>query len=275
MVSKDGNSNSILEFYMKANGNSYQQLSFLSFGKNITWLTFADLDSNGAVDIFLVALEGNNTYNSYAILNPNVPPDICAASNNFPFLATSLQLISLPAAYSLPSNSNIKFADINFDGLPDMLGLFSVGKFKRASVLMNNGGLSFGVVGGLNIEEVSSIDNPVQLCAFDFGENGKVDLLVVNQVPTEQGGQAYVRTSIINNIIDDSLFIKILPLLVTSAGFDSNSLSAAIGITVQWRITNLNGDKTIALLNQRSQWNYGTLQLPFVTAGLGRTNNYI
>jgi hypothetical protein len=86
---------------------------------------------------------------------------------------------------------------------------------------------------------------------------------------------AFVRTSIINNIIDDSLFIKILPLLATSDDFDSKNINSAIGVTVQWRNTNLNGDKTIALLNQKSQWNFGTLQLPFVTGGLGRTNNYI
>lgn len=29
------------------------------------------------------------------------------------------------------------------------------------------------------------------------------------------------------------------------------------------------------MLNQKSQWNYGTLQMPFSTNGLGRTNNYI
>jgi hypothetical protein len=100
-------------------------------------------------------------------------------------------------------------------------------------------------------------------------------MIVVNQVTTEDGSMAYVRTSIVNNLIDDSLFIKILPLLASSSDFDSNSQNAAIGVTIEWRITNLDGDKTIALLNQKSQWNYGTLQLPFVTAGLGRTNNYI
>jgi hypothetical protein len=36
--------NSVLEFYQKSNGNTYQQLSTLSLGKNITWLTYADLD---------------------------------------------------------------------------------------------------------------------------------------------------------------------------------------------------------------------------------------
>lgn len=28
-------------------------------------------------------------------------------------------------------------------------------------------------------------------------------------------------------------------------------------------------------MNQKSQWNYGTLQLPFASSGLGRTNNYV
>lgn len=72
------------------------------------------------------------------------------------------------------------------------------------------------------------------------------------------------------------MFIKIWPLSQTStyqAG--SNRLASAYGITIQWRITKLDGNKKISLLNQKTQWNYGTLQLPFITGGLGRTNNYV
>jgi integrin alpha FG-GAP repeat containing protein 1 len=99
---------------------------------------------------------------------------------------------------------------------------------------------------------------------------------VINQVTKQDGTIAFVRNSIVNNIIEDTLFIKILPLLVTSSDdFEGTNINSAIGVTVQWRITNLNGDKTISLLNQKFQWNYGSLQLPFVTVGLGRTNNYI
>lgn len=156
-----------------------------------------------------------------------------------------------------------------------MVGLFSVGKFKRATVLLNSGGKVFHTVDGLNIEAVSGVDNPVQVCPFDFGENGKMDVIVVSQATTEQGEAVFLRTSVVNNIIDDSLFITILPVLASSPDFDSGSINAAIGVTVQWRITNIDGDKTIALLNQKTQWNYGSLQLPFVTDGLGRTNNYI
>jgi len=88
--------------------------------------------------------------------------------------------------------------------------------------------------------------------------------------------QAYVRTSIVNNIIEDTLFIKILPLLPSSSSdLSSTDISAAMGITIEWRVTNLDGDKTISVLNQKFQWNYGSLQQPFVTSGLGRTNNYI
>lgn len=52
-------------------------------------------------------------------------------------------------------------------------------------------------------------------------------------------------------------------------------MSSAFGITMQWRITKLDGYKKISLLNQKSQCNYGTLQLPYVIGGLGRTNNYV
>jgi hypothetical protein len=51
--------------------------------------------------------------------------------------------VKLPAGYAVASNSNIKFADVNLDGLPDMLGLFTIGKFKRATILLNGGGNTF------------------------------------------------------------------------------------------------------------------------------------
>ena len=31
------------------------EYSVVSLGMNVTWLTYADLDANGAVDIFIVA----------------------------------------------------------------------------------------------------------------------------------------------------------------------------------------------------------------------------
>ena len=49
-----------------------------------------------------------------------------------------------------------------------MVGLFAIGKFKRATILVNSGGLAFSEFGGVNIESVSTIDNPVQACAFDL-----------------------------------------------------------------------------------------------------------
>ena len=84
------------------------------------------------------------------------------------------------------------------------------------------------------------------------------------------------RTFFMNNVKDDTLFIKILPLSQTSTyEKGSNKISSAYGVTLQWRITKLDGYKKISLINQKYQWNHGTLQLPFVSAGLGRTNNYV
>lgn len=65
-------------------------------------------------------------------------------------------------------------------------------------------------------------------------------------------------------------------MLPSSANdFESQQVVSAVGVTLQWRITKLDGDKSISVLNQKFQWNHGTLQLPFSTTGLGRTNNYI
>ena len=101
-------------------------------------------------------------------------------------------------------------------------------------------------------------------------------MLIISNATKSDGSTGLPRYSIINNLIEDTLFIKVLPLLPSSSSdFSSKTLTAAVGVTIQWRLTNLNGDKTISTASQKSQWNHGVLQLPFTTKGLGRTNNYI
>ena len=96
------------------------------------------------------------------------------------------------------------------------------------------------------------------------------------EVKDSDGSTAITRSAIINNVKDDTLFLKILPLSQNAEyEIGSNKLSPAFGISIQWRITELSGDKTIQILSQKSQWNHGVLQLPFSSGGLGRTNNYV
>ena len=61
----------------------------------------------------------------------------------FPFKATTSQRMKIPSEYKFVSDTNPKFADFNFDGLPDILGIFSVDEFKKASILLNKGNLKF------------------------------------------------------------------------------------------------------------------------------------
>ena len=121
--------------------------------------------------------------------------------------------------------------------------------------------------------------NPFQVTFFDYSEDGKLDLLVIineSQIVNEVQVTIPVRLSIINNLQQDTLFIKILPLSPTS-DYEStiSNISSAFGVTIQWYITLLDGSKQVQLLNQKSQVNYGALQLPFSLTGLGRTNNYV
>jgi len=48
-----------------------------------------------------------------------------------------------------------------------------------------------------------------------------------------------------------------------------------MGVTIQWLITDIDGNKNVKIANQYFQQNYGSLQLPYAQSGLGRTNNYI
>ncbi len=186
-----------------------------------------------------------------------------------------MQRINIPSTHILLSDSNIKIADFNFDGYPDLLGIFSVGTYRKTTILVNQKNLNFAVFDA-NLEPLHQVSNPLQTCLYDFTESGKISILVISNVSKSDGSLGLPRTSIINNVIEDTLFIKILSLLPSSSDdFESKALINSIGVTIEWRITNLDGDKTISVLNQKSQWNFGSLQPPFSTSGLGRTNNYI
>ena len=53
IVMLSGSSNNKLELYIKNNHNGYDY-SEMSIGKNVTWMSFGDFDSNGSPDIFFV-----------------------------------------------------------------------------------------------------------------------------------------------------------------------------------------------------------------------------
>ena len=43
----------------------------------------------------------------------------------------------------LTSNGIVKIGDFNFDGFPDLLGIYSVDGFRKVSILKNKGNLVF------------------------------------------------------------------------------------------------------------------------------------
>jgi hypothetical protein len=267
-----GQGNNLLELYYKTSHNGYQYSS-LVLNKNVTWLSFADLDGNGATDMFLVIFE-NNEYVPYILTNSNSPGELCETFGRTSYELGNMRTVALPENYKLVEDSNIKIGDYDFDGFPDLMGIFAVDGYRKVSILGNND-LSFGVLDA-NMEPLNQVNNPIQACPYDFNEEGKISILVISQATKANGSTGLPRSSIINNLIEDTLFIKILPLLPSSSSdFQSTALVGGIGVTIQWRLTNLNGDKTISVVNQKIQWNFGTLQLPFATHGLGRTNNYI
>ena len=58
-----------------------------------------------------------------------------------------MKAIKLPEFYKITETSGIKFGDLNLDGFPDMIGIFSVKTLKSASILMNKGDFLFALSG--------------------------------------------------------------------------------------------------------------------------------
>lgn len=65
------------------------------------------------------------------------------------------------------ADSNIKIGDFNYDGYPDLLGIFSLNSYRTVTVLANRPGLKFQELDA-DMEPLSQITNPLQTCLYDF-----------------------------------------------------------------------------------------------------------
>lgn len=160
-----GTNNNFLEIYIKNNHNAYEY-SFIDLTKNMSWMSFTDLDANGAPDILLVSLEQGN-YLPYALQNSNHPGDICQTFSAPSFSASNLRAITLPTGYQILADSNLKVGDFNFDGFPDILGIYSIDSFRKVSILSNRHNLAFSVLDA-DMAPLQQITNPLQACLYDF-----------------------------------------------------------------------------------------------------------
>lgn len=95
----------------------------MDIGKNISWLSFEDLNADGASDLLFISWE-TGRYILYMIRNLNIPGTICQSFDSPAYQPERLEKINLPQEHILLSDTNIKIADFNFDGYPDFLGIF-------------------------------------------------------------------------------------------------------------------------------------------------------
>ena len=75
--------------------------------------------------------------------------------------------MTLPNKYNLVADSNIKLGDFNFDGYPDLLGIYSVDGYRKVSILSNKDHLHFDVLDA-EMAPLNQITNPLQACLYDF-----------------------------------------------------------------------------------------------------------
>lgn len=69
--------------------------------------------------------------------NVNSPVDICKVYSSPPFNPNKMVAANLPSTHRIIKDSNIKIGDFNFDGYPDLLGVFSINSFRTVSILAN------------------------------------------------------------------------------------------------------------------------------------------
>ena len=138
------------------------------------------------------------------------------------------------------SNSSMLVNDVNTDGYPDLLVSVMNGGSVRSYLYFNvecegckNGrGFEYNSV----FDVVKNVEGQMVTASFfDLGEDGAVDIVLNVK---KNSTSSFTLVTFMNNLKEDSFFIKALPLSSFSSS-DDDRMASVFGTTFQWRITTL------------------------------------
>ncbi len=85
----------------------------------------------------------------------------------------------MPPNYEFSEKTALHFNDVNADGLPDIFTLMEQNGYTKVLMLMNGGNLHFSKYE--DEWKAYEINNAVQTLFYDFGEDGKMDLMIISE----------------------------------------------------------------------------------------------
>ena len=166
----------------------------------------------------------------------------------------------------------LKFIDINQDSYPDFITILKNKKTKTnlpivflSQKILYDDNFKGEIRRTYSKSEIYSFEeytNIISVSFFDFGDNGKMDLLFIDSNINSIG--------LYNQNLYDSYTMKSILL------FNSNCFYCyEFGSTQRFITTNIDGTRRMDLSIQFSQNTISALNLPFAYLGIGRSNNYI
>ena len=166
----------------------------------------------------------------------------------------------------------LKFIDINQDSYPDFITILKNKKTKTnlpivflSQKILYDDNFKGEIRRTYSKSEIYSFEeytNIISVSFFDFGDNGKMDLLFIDSNINSIG--------LYNQNLYDSYTMKSILL------FNSNCFYCSeFGSTQRFITTNIDGTRRMDLSIQFSQNTVSALNLPFAYLGIGRSNNYI
>lgn len=87
--------------------------------------------------------------------------------------------VKLPRDYQLSQNSIPHFNDLNADGLPDIFTMMELNGYTKVLILINQGNLHFNKYD--DQWRAYDLNNPEQTLFYDYGEDGKMDLMILSE----------------------------------------------------------------------------------------------
>jgi hypothetical protein len=177
--------------YEKQSNNNYslsRTVKLLTDGsaiEEIHTVTFSDLDNTGSVDLVFL-YKSNGKYHLKALMNSFSPDNVCAVSGQgvFPYKDQNISslldfVFVMPQNYEFFEKTVLHFNDVNADGLPDIFTLMELNGYAKVLMLINGANLHFNKYE--DEWKAYEINNALQTLFYDFGEDGKMDLMIISE----------------------------------------------------------------------------------------------
>ena len=221
-------------------------------------VSIGDISADGFPDIMLTMQYENGTSQAHILLNSPCHKSVCGES------AKSARR----RMFTPTSNAFEKFLIDDEDADDNLLNSVFEGRLDRLN--FTDLGDDYQLMGEEFGSYLTNVTDVLYAVFFDLMEDASVDILLVREKPSPNGGESQTQLQAIYNNIDMSNYY-IKARMISDEILATQVMSASMRCVV----TLLNDRKIVVQGGSTGQNAFHGLQTPFTFIGMGRSNNFI